>query len=155
MPEVSFTLLQGVANPLSVQRAHRPTQHGMVQHSGALLEAASSSEHPTQLSPCSWDSHETPRSCWLLWRDAQAPVCGRQVGDIPCWEPCSRGLCSTAPAGCLGPGGNEQWEALGRAGCGTGAGNGQPRKDWEELAKSLSQSTEIGAGWGTELLLCL
>lgn len=63
----SLTPLQGVANLLSAQHARSPMatpQHGIAQLSRALLKAASPSEHPPpQLSPCSWHSYGSQRTC--------------------------------------------------------------------------------------------
>lgn len=49
-----LTPMQGAANLLSAQHAHSPMatpQHGMAQHSGALLKTASPSEHPPSAQP--------------------------------------------------------------------------------------------------------
>lgn len=62
----SLTPLQGVANLLSSWHTCSPTatpQHGMAQLSGALLKAASPSEHAPQLSPCSQNSYGSQRIC--------------------------------------------------------------------------------------------
>lgn len=151
-----LTPLQGAANPLSAQHARRPTatpQHGMAQHMGLCSRQHPLQSIPLQLSPCSWHSHGSQRSCWLSQRDARAPVCGRRVLEASRWEPCSGGLCSMARTGRLGPGGSEQRDTLRGAGCGTGAGNGQSRKDWEEVAKSLAQSREMAGHRAAALAL--
>lgn len=135
-----LTRLQGAVNPMCPQARGHPTM-GLCSRQRPLQS------FPLQLSPCFWHSHGLQRSYRLSQRDAQAPVCGRRVSEASQREPCGGKMCSMDWAGWLGPGGSEQWDTLRGARCGTGAGNGQCRKDGAGIDQKPGTEQGDGGRW--------